>query len=169
MRMVYRRRFRYPVRHNKETVDIVTLVVAAGVTSRIVIAQSVNDYIGTVGSMPISAKVKAFWIEISYTKSESTVGRLDWYLAKEPAGVALTPTPGATGGTLQRKYIFLERKGLTSNDGLLEQGGSPARFAGWIMVPKRFQNMAEGDAFQLAFGSSTVHNVCAKVIYKWIA
>ncbi len=167
--MGYRRRFRAPVRHNKEIVDTVTLVVAAGVTTRVVIAQAVNDYIGTVGSMPISAKVKALWVEISYTKSESTVGRLDWYIAKEPGGVTLTPTPGATGGTLQRKYIFIERKGLTSNDGLLEQGGSPARFAGWVMIPKRYQNMAEGDAIQLAIGSSVVHNVCAKILYKWIA
>ncbi len=167
--MPYRRRYRYPVRHNKEIVDAVLLVVAGGVTSLVNLATAVNDYVGTVGTMPISAKVKAFWIEISYTKSESTVGRLDWFIDKRPGNLASTPTPGATGGTINRNLIFIERKGLTSNDGLLEQGGSPARFAGWIMVPKRFQNMAEGDVFELKIAASTVYNVCLKCIYKWVA
>jgi len=163
------RRFRAPVRHNKEIVDAVNLVIAAGVTTTINVATAVNDYVGGVGTCPISAKVKAFWLEVSYTKGESTVGRLDWYLAKAPALTSTLPTPGATGGTLGRKYIFLERKGLASLDGLLEQGGSPARFAGWIMVPKRFQNMAEGDGFQVIIGASVVYNFCMKVIYKWVA
>jgi len=167
--MPYRRRFRYPVRHNKEIVDVVALVVAAGVNTTINVAIAINDYVGGVGTCPISAKIKAIWLEVSYTKSESTVGRLDWYIAKNPTQSLILPVAGNTGGDSNRKFIFMERKGLTSNDGLLEQGGSPARFAGWVMVPKRFQNMAENDAIQLRIGSSVVHNFCAKIIYKWIA
>jgi len=164
------RRFSPPVRHNKEIIDSVLLVVAAGVTSSVAIATAVNDYIGTAGTHPISAKIKAFWLEVSYTKGENTVGRIDWLLMKKPAGVSTAGViPGSTGGNVARKYILLERKGLASLDGLLEQGGSPARFAGWIMVPKRFQNMAEGDSWEIRVGASVVHNFCLKALYKWVA
>jgi len=168
--MPLRRRFSVPVRRNKEIIDSVGFAVAAGVVTSVTVVTAINDYIGTVGTCPIGSKIKAFWIEMSYTKADSLVGRLDWLLMKDPANVADVGTiPGATGGDSNRKYIFLERKGIQSNDGLVEQGGTPARFAGWIMIPKRFQNMAEGDFFKIKVGSSVVYNFCLKVIYKWMA
>ncbi len=150
--------------------DSVAFAVAAGVVTTITIATAVNDYVGTVGTQPIGAKIKAVWIESSYSKADSLVGRLDWLLNKKPASVDTSLLiPGATGGVLARKYVIFERKGIQSNDGLVEQGGSPARFAGWLMIPKRFQNMAEGDQWQIKVGSSVVYNFCLKVIYKWQA
>jgi len=168
--MPFRQRFRAPVRTNKEIVDSVVIGVAAGTVTLITIASAVNDYIGSVGTLPIGGKIKAIWLETSYTKLDSLVGRLDWTLNKKPASVDTSAIiPGATGGVLPRKYIIFERKGLISNDGLAGQGGSPARFAGWIMIPKRFQNMAEGDTWQIRIGASVVYNFCVKVIYKWQA
>ncbi len=168
--MPFRRRNSPIVRRNKETVDSVAFAVAAGVVTTVVIAQAVNDYTGIVGTSPIGSKIKAIWIEASYTKADSLVGRLDWMLMKDPALVTDSGIiPGATGGNEGRKYVFLERKGIMSNDGLVAQGGSPARFAGWIMVPRRFQNLAEGDRFLIKIGSSVVYNFCLKVIYKWLA
>ncbi len=150
--------------------DTVAFAVAAGVVTTVAIATSINDYVGTVGTCPISAKIKAIWLETSYTKADSLVGRLDWLLIKKLAGVdTSTVIPGATGGNDRRKYIIFERKGIQSNDGLVAQGGSPARFAGWLMIPKRYQNMAEGDIWQVKIGSSVVYNFCMKVIYKWQA
>ena len=156
-------------RTNKEIVDVVNLVIAAGITTRINIVAAVNDYTGSVGTCPIGSKVKAVWLETSYTKAESVIGRLDYLVMKIPGGTTIITTPGNTGGATFRKFIFLERKGLLSNDGLAEQGGSPARAAGWLMIPKRFQNMAEGDSLILDVGSSVVYNFCAKIIYKWHA
>lgn len=155
-------------RTNKETVDSVTFAVAAGVTTRIAVASTVNDYTGTVGTCPLGSIIKALWIEASYTKADSLVGRLDWLVIKIPSGVGgLTTVPGATGGFIGRKFIFLERKGIQSNDGLVGQGGSPARSAGWLMIPKRYQRMGEGDTLNIDIGSSVVYNFCLKVIYKW--
>ncbi len=168
-RGLYRKVARLVLRANKEIVDATLIGVAAATTTIISIANPVNDYIGTVGTCPIGAKVKAVWLDMSYNKGENTVGRMDWYVWKKLAGIA-TPTPGATGGISQRKLIFLERKGLNfSLDGLLEQGGGAKNSSGWLMIPKRFQNMAEDDELQIVYNSSVVSNVCVKIIYKWYA
>lgn len=159
------------LRSNKESIDSVTFVVAAGTNTTVILANAVNDYTGTVGDCPIGSKIKAVWIELSYSKAESVIGRLDWYLMKKPANIsASTLIPGAVGGSPLRKFVFLERKGIAPGvAGLLEAGESSRMFAGWVMIPKRFQNMAEADEILIKIGASVIYNVCLKIIYKWYA
>ncbi len=166
--MPYNRRFRAPVRHNKEVFDGIFLGVAAATTTSVQFAAAVNDYVGGIGTCPISAKIKAVWIDISYTSGTEVPARMDWYVAKIPAGVTGFPTPGSGGGFATRKYMFLERKGLNNTVGA-GTGNNPRAAAGWLMIPKRFQNMAEGDAFELRANGSTLYDLCVKFIYKWIA
>ncbi len=163
-------RSRLVVRSNKETVDSIAFSVAGGTTTTITLASAINTYAGTVGTCPIGSKIKAIWVELTYGAETNTTTRTDWYLAKKPTNVVL-PTPGATGGNVARKFIFMERKGIASTlfDGTNSAGGTPPRVAGWIRVPRRFQNMAEGDVFQLLIGSSAIYSVCTKIIYKWYA
>jgi len=150
----------------------VFLAVAAAVTTDFVVASSVNDYTGAIGTCPIGAKIKAIFIDYSYNSNSSiSNGRMDFYLCKNPnIGLANFPIPGATGGNAKRKFIFLERKGLnpvaTAGFGANSQ---LARGAGWIRIPKRFQNMAEGDSMTIRIGSSIDYNFCIKTIYKWFA
>ena len=147
--MSYRRRFRPPVRHNKEIFDAVLIGVAAGTVTVIEFAAAINDYTGGIGTCPISAKIKAIWIDISYTSGSETPARMDWLIQKVPTGKGANELiPGATGGDVNRKYCFLERKGL-NNTVAGGSGNNPRAAAGWLMIPKRFQNMAEGDLMQL--------------------
>ncbi len=166
----FQRNSKLVVRSNKEVIDSVNFAVAAGTSITVVLAVAVNDYVGTVGTCPLSSKIKALWIETSYTKADSLVGRMDWLVAKKPANTTFAGlVPGATGGSNLRKFIFLERKGIMSNDGLVAQGGSPKFSAGWLRIPKRYQNMGEDDEIILRFNSSVVYNICIKIIYKWYA
>jgi len=167
--MPYRQRFRAPVRHNKEIFDGVFLGVAAGTITDVNFATAVNDYVGGIGTCPISAKIKAVFIDVSYTSGTEVPARMDWLIMKAPANVGAGLTiPGATGGTLNRKYILLERKGLNNTVGA-GTGNNPRAAAGWLMIPKRFQNMAEGDNFHLRASGSTLYDLCVKIIFKWIA
>jgi len=163
-----RQRFRAPVRHNKEIFDGVFLAIAGGTTTDVTFAAAINDYTGGIGTCPISAKIKAVWIDISYTSGTEVPARMDWYIAKKPAAVSLSTTPGATGGTNSRKYILLERKGLNNTVGS-GTGNNPRAAAGWLMIPKRFQNMAEDDEWHLRANGSTLYDRCVKFVYKWIA
>ena len=54
------------VRSNKEVVDGVFLKVTGGTVTNVTVAASINDYVGTVGTCPISAKIKGCFIEWSY-------------------------------------------------------------------------------------------------------
>lgn len=166
--MPYNRRgFRAPVRHNKEIFDAVFLGVAGGTTTAISFAAAVNTYAGGIGTCPISAKIKAVFIDISYTSGTIVPARMDWFVQKVPFGIPGL-VPGATGGATARKFVILERKGLNNtNDG--GSGNNPRAAAGWLMIPKRFQNMAEGDVWQIRAAGSTLYDLCVKVIYKWVA
>jgi len=163
-----RRQFRAPVRHNKEIFDGIFIGVAAATTTVVQFAASVNDYTGGIGTCPISAKIKAVFIDVSYTSGTEVPARMDWYVCKVPAAVATMPIPGATGGTTRRKYILLERKGLNNTVGA-GTGNNPRAAAGWLMIPKRFQNMAEGDVLEFHANGSTLYDLCTKFIYKWVA
>ncbi len=168
------RRSLNPVRSNKEIIDGVFLKVTGGTVTDVTIAAAINDYVGTVGTCPIGSKIKGCFIEWSYNADSTLEGRLDWFFAKVPAGLSLAsyPTPGATGGTLRRKFIFQERKGLTNPFNTGSGFAVSSQIRGGMMflkIPRRFQNMAEGDELGLKIHSSVNYNFCLKVIYKWFA
>lgn len=148
------------------------LAVASGVTTDISLVAAVNDYVGLIATCPIGSKVKAMYIEYSYN-GNSTIsnGRMDFFVCKNPNfGIGTFPVPGATGGNNKRKFIFLERKGLNPfSTGGFGANSQLARGAGWIMIPKRYQNIAEGDSIFMRVNSSIAYNFCLKVIYKWFA
>ncbi len=163
------RRRSSPVRQNKEVIDSTLIAVAAGTTSDINIAVAINDYIGTVGTCPIGSKVKAVYVEQTQVIESASRGRMDTLIGKTPGSIVVgsLPTPGAVGGNINRKFIWFERKGFppSTNSGDVGSRG----FAGWILIPKRFQNMAEGDEIVMRVNASLLYSVCTKFIYKWTA
>jgi len=162
------------VRSNKEVVDGVFLKVTGGTITDVIVAQSVNDYTGTVGTCPISSKVKAVFIEWSYNADSTLEGRLDWLFCKAPGSLnaSVMPVPGNVGGDLNRKFVFQERKGLTNPFNTGSGFAVSSQIRGGMMllkIPRRFQNMAEGDQLILRIHSSVNYNFCLKLIYKWFA
>ena len=160
---------KHPIVSNKEIVDTVSLLVAAGVTTDVDIATTVNDYTGTVGTMPQAAKILGFYLEISYNLSQVIVGRLDWYLCKRESNrlASSFPPAGGTGGSALRKSIFHERKGVLDGGSGTNIGGQTAKSVEFIKIPKGFQRMGELDVWMLRFQASTQYSVCVKCIYKW--
>ncbi len=158
-----------PVVSNKEIIDGVFLIVAGGVTTDVSLAAAVNNYTGTVGDVPVNGQVKGFYLETSYANVDNIVGRLDWYLCKKPAGLAIAsfPSPGATGGTNFRKYIFHEEKGIFTNGNGTTAGGQMKSTKQFIAIPPRFKKMSEDDAWFIRIGASENYSFCIKAIYKW--
>lgn len=171
------RRYRGPravLRSNKEIVDGVFLGVTGAVITDVSLATAVNTYGGAVGTMPIGTKIKAMFIEWSYNNASTLEGRMDMYIAKSPGGMTIGsfPIPGATGGATNRKFIFMERKGLQNPFNTSSGFAVSSQIRGGytlLRIPKRFQNMSEGDEIILRLQGSTDYNFCLKVIYKWFA
>ncbi len=91
-------------------------------------------------------------------------GLVDWYLWKEPANLIQTidePTPGNTGISPLRRFIFHEEKGLAAT-----QDGTPMVFKGVIKIPPRFRRMGDGDQIKLHLLSDFPATFCIKSIYK---
>ncbi len=157
-----------PIVSNKEIVDSVVFIVAGGVTTDIDIATAINDYTGTVGTVPLGSSILGFYLETSTNNVDNIVGRTDWFLVKRDNGLATTnyPTPGATGGNIRRKFIFHESKGIgqgTATTG----GGQSTRMREFIKIPRKFRRMGENDAWTIRVGSSENYSFCLKCIYKW--
>ncbi len=158
-----------PITSNKEIVDAVAFLIVGGVTTDIVVATTVNDYTGTVGTAPIGATILGFYMETSTANSDSIINRADWYLAKSDSGRVLTtfPVPGSTGGTSLRKAIFHESKGIGQGEAVSTLGGQTNRMREFIAIPRRFRRMGEGDVWFIRVGASTDYSFCLKCIYKW--
>ncbi len=158
-----------PIVSNKEIVDFVGLLTSAGVTTDIDIATNVQDYTGTVGTVPHGAKILGFYIEASYNLSQVIVGKFDWYICKRESGRGVSgfPTPGATGGDKLRKRIFHERKGVLDGGTTSNAGGQTSKSVEFIKIPRGFQRMGEDDVFTIKAEASTNYSFCLKVIYKW--
>jgi len=159
---------KHPIVSNKEIIDSVVLIVAGGVTTDVEIAVQINDYVGTVGTCPLGAHIKGFYLEWSTNNVDNIVGRTDWYLCKLPPGISITafPSPGATGGNTQRRNIFHERKGIGVG-APTTAGGQSSRQTEFIAIPKGFQRMNENAKWVIRIGSSENYSFCLKVIYKW--
>lgn len=150
-----------PINSVKEIVDSTLLGVAAGTTSTVVLGTSVNDYTGGVGTFPVGAKVSSFYLFVQLLPTAGTAN-VDWYVAKAPTGITF-PAPGATGGSIGRKYILHEEKGIPGN---AADGAYPLTFKGVIKIPRGRQRMAEGDTFFIKTIGADIHNACIKAIYK---
>ncbi len=149
---------------------------AGGVTTDIDIATAVNAYAGSVGTMPLGSSLLGFYLEISTNNVDNIVGRTDWYLCKRNGNLSVAnyPVPGATGGNINRKYIFHEEKGihnaLTFDNGTANTaGGQSFRTKQFIAIPKSKRRMGEADVWTIRVGSSENYSFCMKCIYKWYA
>ncbi len=163
-----------PIVSVKEIVDSVVFIVAGGVNTDINIASAVNSYSGSVGTCPIGSTILGFYLETSTNNVDNIVGRTDWYLCKRPANRTFAdyPSPGFTGGSLVRKLIFHESKGIGQgasfdNGAANTIGGQSTRFREFIKIPKRFRRMGEEDVWSIRVGSSENYSFCLKCIYKW--
>ncbi len=157
-----------PIHSNKEIVDTVALLVVGGTITDVNILETVNNYTGTVGTAALGSSVLGFYLETSVSGADSIVARTDWYLCKRPGNRTLTdyPTPGSTGGSPQRKWIFHESKGIAQGESVSLLGGQTTRTREFIKIPKGYRRCGENDRWTIRIGSSADYNYCLKCIYK---
>ncbi len=124
-------------------------------------ATVVNDYTGAVGTVEVGSKIKWIYLFVQILPATGTAN-VDFYIIKSPSTVALT-TPGAMGGSVSRKYVLHEEKGIPGN---AADGAYPLTFKGVIKIPRGRQRMAEGDVINVVLVGVDTHNICIKCIYK---
>lgn len=152
-----------PVNSVKNIIDSTTIGVAAGVQTKISLAETINAYTGAnPKDVPIGAKVSAIYIFFQILP-QAAQGQVDMFIGKFPPGVTV-PAAGATGGSSARRFVLHEEKGIP---GTFNNGASPLTFRGVIKIPRGKQRMAEGDEVLIKFACSTAYDACVKCIYKF--
>ncbi len=164
----FRQSGKRPINSNKEIVDAVAFLVTGGVTTDLDIATAVNDYTGTVGTVPLGSSILGFYIESSTQINDTILGRVDWILIKRDNGssVGNYPTPGSSGAHSRRKFVFHESKGIGQGNSSAVIGGQTSRMREFIKIPKKFRRMGELDTWTIRAGASVDYSVCFKIIYK---
>jgi len=153
-----------PINSVKNIVDSTLLGVAAGTVSAVDMAIAVNDYTGGVADCPTGCVIKSIYLFVQVLPTAGTAN-VDWFIVKAPQDVAAAlPTPGATGGTVVRKFILHEEKGIPGN---AADGAYPLTFKGVIKIPRGRQRMAEGDRIRIRIVGADIYNACIKCIYKF--
>lgn len=154
-----------PINTIKNIVDNTSLLVAAATTTTVDLAVAVNAYAGAVTDVPIGAKVIGFYLFIQIQPEVATTN-VDWYIAKgNTASIGAMPTPGSTGGHVNRNLILHEEKGLPGN---YTNGNSPLTFRGFIRLPRGRQMFHEGDICRVFLRGAATYSLCLKSIYKVI-
>ncbi len=154
-----------PINSVKNIVDSTLLGVAAATVSSVVLAQAVDDYTGAANQVPTGASIKSIYLFVQIISADSGVANADWYMWKRPGSVTtIGPVPGATGGSVDRKWIQHEEKGIPGN---ALDGAYPLTFKGVIRLPRGRQRMGDGDQLRLQLRSTDVYNACVKCIYKF--
>ncbi len=153
-----------PINSVKNIVDGTFLTVAAGVTTVMTLGTGVNAYAGGTVDIPIGAKVSSIYLFVQI-QQQAVNSNVDWFMWKAPGNLAATmPTPGATGGHINRKYILHEEKGIP---GPVNNGSPPLTFRGVIKIPKGRQRFGEADSMRINMRGAAAYDACVKCIYKF--
>ncbi len=151
-----------PVIHSrKEIVDGTFLAVTAATVTNVLVADAINDYVGTVGSVEVGSVIKSIYLFVQVLPTAGTAN-VDFYVIKRPNGI-VDPVPGAVGGTSARKYVLHEEKGIPGN---AADGAYPLTFKGVVRIPRGRQRMGEGDDIRVVIRGADIYNACVKCIYK---
>ncbi len=163
--MVFRRGLNLrPINSQKNIVDGVFLTTGAAVVTTVVLAQAVNDFVGSTATLPTGSTIKGVYCFISI-QQQAVNSNVDWYIWKGPVQLAAgMPVPGATGGHENRRYILHEEKGLP---GPSNNGSPPHIFRGVIRIPRGRQRFGENDQIQLRARGAAAYDLCVKCIYKF--
>ncbi len=164
--MVFRRGLGLrPINSVKNIVDLINITVAAGTTTTVALASTVNDYTGGSTEVPIGAKITSMYLFVQAINDVLPLTNVDWYVWKGPGNLAATmPIPSGTGGDQNRRYILHEEKGIP---GAADDGAAPLTFRGVIKIPRGRQRFGEGDVMQIKVRGVSAHTWCAKIIYKF--
>ena len=153
-----------PINSVKNIVDSTNLGVAAATNTDVTVGSPVYAFTGAVTDIPIGAKVSRIYLFVQI-QQQSVNSNVDWYFAKGPQDVFNTrPVPGSTGGSVQRKFILHEEKGIP---GPMNNGSPPLTFRGVIKIPRGRQRFAEGDKMWIRARGAAVYDMCVKCIYKF--
>ncbi len=166
--MVFRSQKR-PINSIKKVIDI-SGALTPGQVSVNPIADAVASAWDDAGDalVPTGCTISSIYFSVFIYSDESTLALpplLDWYFVKNPGNNLTLPTPGATGGTDNRRWIMHEEKGLAPD---VADGGVPMVFKGVLKIPRGRQRMGQDDRLALIVTSANYDAFfCIKAIYKF--
>ncbi len=160
----------HPVNSVKKVIDSSGKTTAAANSDTVVANVSALAWVdGADANVPQGCTISSVFLSLFIWIDESTASAtpiVDFFIAKNPGSNLTLPTPGATGGNDNRRWVLHEEKGL-SND-ITATGGTPMVFKGVIKIPPRLRRMGADD--QLVVRINTANHAayfCIKCIYKF--
>jgi len=159
-----------PINSIKKVIDSSGALVSATVSANVIL----NTTSGTAwvdagdSSVPQACHVYGFFLSLYATLDGSpnaSTPAINVLIAKNPSGSLTLPTPGATGGNENRRFVIHEIKGLLGFDTV---GTTRKLFEGVIRIPKHMQRMGRDDEITVNIRTDA-HNgfFCLKAIYKF--
>ncbi len=153
-----------PINSEKQIVTSTNLLIAGGAGVTQTIVNTVNDYVGTVGTVPVGATIPWFFVELNLNNEGNITQTLSWYIAKIPNNAFTPPSATDPGGSVFKKNIF--KVGMEMPAGINNSSSVKRIFV--LKVPKGFQRCGENDQWIIKTDPSTTgtYDVCSKVVYK---
>ncbi len=122
----------------------------------------VDNYSGPTGTnaaVPTGSKINSILIMACFTNLVSLSSLLHFNVQLRRSGIT-NPTPGAIGGAPTRNTIIFTAMKFLGKD-------QNSNFQWLLKIPKIFQRIREGDAWDLLYRTDTVFASATQVIYKY--
>jgi len=154
-----------PVNSYKNVVDT-NGSLSGGTVSITPIAVSVNlaVTVATNNHVPVGGRISAIYYSL-YLFSDATSIQdilMDIFWWKKQADIITSPTPGQTGVSESKRWIFHEEKGLAGN----RTTGTPMVVKGVLKIPKPYQRFGIDDKLEMRILAPINGLFCSKHIYR---
>ncbi len=178
--MVFRRRMR-PVINSTKNIAESSGIIAATTNTSTILAEAVEASavaLSDANGVGKNCKLSSIYLSCFFIAEGGEVANevplVDWYIMKDPGGMATTigflstgmPTPGSTGVHEQKRLILHTEKGLAGG-GDASTAGVPMVFKGVIRIPKGMQTFRIDDKLLFNFRTNFATKFCIQAIYKW--
>ncbi len=154
-----------PVNSYKNVVDTAGSLAAASVSvTTIAVAVNLGVQVSTSNHVPVGGRISAIYYSL-YLASDAleTISTLmDIYWWKKQADILTPPTPGGTGASESKRWVFHEEKGLAGN----RTTGSMMVVKGVLKIPKSYQRFGIDDKVEMRIFAPVNGLFCSKHIYR---
>ncbi len=159
----------HPVNSIKKVIDSSGSLTAGSNSDTVLVNTDTSAWAdGADADVPIGCTVSSLFLSIFIFLDQTVITDtplLEWYICKNPGNNLTMPSPGATGGNDNRRWILHEEKGLGADIG---DGGGPMVFKGVIKIPPRLRRMGADDTIFVRLLSPNYKGFfCIKSVYKF--
>ncbi len=164
-----------PVNSVKHVVDTASAAVPAGVTTSVIVAQSVDSpTLANVEQVESSSVINSIYARVETLHNSGTwvtVPRVYMLVLKTPGNEVVSPYPATVGSSDAKRFVIHQEMLMQTGSSADSLSFPRTMFNGVIKIPRGYRRFGYNDRLVFVFAldaaeTTATVNVCVQCIYK---